>query len=154
MQLLLVEDSENLVKVISHFIEGLFDEIVVEDTLRGALMRVEAEVPDVIWLDLILKDSGGESTIRAIPRFRALCPDSTIVVMSGVPDIKHRVLDMGADAFLSKDSSIKAAQIVGLLGMGCMNRISAGSYEKQSDLLEKVAASLIKLLPPKTAQMT
>lgn len=153
MQLLLVEDSESLVKVISHFMDGLFDSIIPSSTLGGALAHILVETPDVIWLDLTLGDSGSESTIRKIPQIRAACPNSTIVVMSGMQDgyLKHRCMEAGADAFLSKAAPIKAAQIIGLLGAGCLNRLSGENYQRNVELLEKVTQALSKLAPIKAA---
>lgn len=151
MQLLLVEDSESLVKVISHFMDGLFDSIIPASTLEGALAHILVDTPDVIWLDLTLEDSSSEHTLRKIPQIRAACPDATIVIMSGMADgeLKQRCMEAGADAFLSKAVPIKAAQIIGLLGSGCLNRLSGENYEKNVELLEKVTQALTKLTPRK-----
>lgn len=148
MQLLLVEDSETLVKVISHFMDELFDEIVSTSSIEGALLHLATNTPDVIWLDLTLPDSTVGQTMNRIPIFRNMCPHSTIVVMSGVSgdSMKQKCLDMGADAFLSKAAPIKAAQIIGLLAAGCLNRIQGNGLDRTAELMEKVTDALIKLV--------
>lgn len=149
MQLLLVEDSDSLVKVISHIMDGLFESIIHAGTMEGALAHIATETPDVIWLDLVLPDStDADATMSRIPRFRLSCPDATIVVMSGMdgPAVKNRCIALGADAFLSKAAPIRAAQIIGLLASGCLNRIQGGGVDGTAELLEKVTAALMKLI--------
>jgi NarL family two-component system response regulator LiaR len=94
------------------FLEGLRrildtqeDLVVVGEaaTVAAAVEEAERHRPDLILLDLGLKDGSG---LEALPRLQSNCPDSRVIVLSGYgPEQVLPALRRGARGFVSKDTA-------------------------------------------------
>jgi len=104
-RVLLVEDDPDHVTIAQHYLKrlgGRVSAIETCTTLRDAEHHLQDGAFELVLLDLTLPDSVLESTVDAI---EDLCSHRVqIVAMSSldVPEIRQRVLDCGAAAFLPK----------------------------------------------------
>ncbi|GIK37401.1 MAG: hypothetical protein BroJett011_12340 [Chloroflexota bacterium] len=94
------------------------DEVRVRSALQMLLkeepgMKVVAEVAEAEALltqiratrpDLVLLDWGlpGLNAVGSLPALRLVCPQLTVMVISGRPEAGREALAVGADAFVSK----------------------------------------------------
>jgi DNA-binding NarL/FixJ family response regulator len=94
------------------------DEVRVRSALQMLLkeepgMKVVAEVAEAEALltqiratrpDLVLLDWGlpGLGAVGSLPVLRLVCPNLTVIVISGWPEASREALAAGADAFVSK----------------------------------------------------
>lgn len=102
MNVLLVEDDRQCVKMIQNALKGLTRRIDTTDTLSEALHLLSLD-HNVVWLDLSLLDSTSEATLDAIPIIREKCPNVTLLVVSGYGDrYRDQAIHKGADAYASK----------------------------------------------------
>lgn len=100
---LIVDDNAAFVRHISRFL-GRLEFLTVGGTANGALLAIEKakEIqPDLILLDLTMP---GMSGFDALSLLKSAAPEARIIVLSmhDDPPIKERVLNLGADLFVSK----------------------------------------------------
>lgn len=76
------------------------DVVVCAATGGGALVEARARLPRLVLLDLTLPDMKGEDLLKIFKDDRGL----PVIVISGHAggDIERRVLDRGADAYVTK----------------------------------------------------
>jgi len=81
-------------------------EVRVSDTLEGAILELSAYRPDLILLDLGLRDSVGLATLRKL----LVLTDSPIISVTGdeQPDLPGMARSVGAKGFIEKRSSFPA----------------------------------------------
>lgn len=72
-------------------------------SVEAALLRIEKEKPEVIFLDHLL---GGMNGVDSLPILKQKVPNSDIVMVSNVKDVSvlKRALDEGAAKYFTKDS--------------------------------------------------
>ncbi len=107
-KILLVEDEETLRELISFNVQHAGHTIVGIDNANEALMLLEDFLPDLILLDIMLPGLKGDqflTLIRANKKFTQI-PVIIISAKSSEEDIV-RVLEAGADDYLTKPFSIK-----------------------------------------------
>lgn len=82
--------------------------LVVGEASNGleAIDLVAAQHPDALILDISMPRLDG---LQAIERIREESPDTKILVVSGFEEgvMSQQVLDLGADAYLEKGTSLK-----------------------------------------------
>ena len=102
LAVLVVDDSEVLRGLVSHYLDGEYDLQVIAsvDSAAAAVAHASRSRPDVIVLDHELP---GPSGLDVLPELRRLCPGARIVVFSSSLDVRHDVLSRGADEFVSKE---------------------------------------------------
>ena len=107
-RLLLVEDSENFRLVFKALLKDQFRSVVIEEAASGeeALIKMQAFLPDIIFMDDELPDSNGleiTKTIRAV-----YGSDVGIIFLTSHDQdtLKKTALECGADAFFEKGTSI------------------------------------------------
>ena len=107
-KLLLIEDSENFRLVFKALLKDQFRSVVIEEAASGqeALMKMQAFLPDIIFMDGELPDSNGleiTKTIRAVYGSRI----GIIFLTSDDKDtLKKKAFECGANAFFEKGTSI------------------------------------------------
>lgn len=105
LSVLLVEDDADHRMIAEHHLRRLGDRIATTahcGTLAEATRALEDGGVDVVLLDLTLPDSELESTVDAIASLAA--HGAPVIAMSSLdtPDLRARVLERGAAAFLGK----------------------------------------------------
>lgn len=105
MRTLIVEDDPSFAGLIQRFMSEISNDIVIVDTFKDAVrMLTIIPLPDIITLDLALKDYNTEATISHIHVLREANEKSVILVLTGnVTDLdRERIINAGADALLFK----------------------------------------------------
>lgn len=107
MHILLVEDDQRLSEYMVEALgrEGYTLEICATVDEAVAYMSLNAEPPGVVILDRMLGRADGSTLI---PKLKTRFPDAAILVLSSLdmPSEKARILDAGADEYLSKPFSL------------------------------------------------
>ena len=105
MQLLVVDDSPDLLDLVKRSFEREGHEVRVAPTLERARSQVRAKVPDVLVLDVELPDGSGVELCRELRSAHAYFP---ILLLTAHGEVHERVagLDAGADDFLAKPFAV------------------------------------------------
>jgi DNA-binding response OmpR family regulator len=107
MHLLLVEDDPRLSEYMREALgrEGYTVEICATVDEVNAYMATPAESPRVVILDRMLGRADGATLI---PKLKSRYPEAGILVLSSLdmPSEKARIIDMGADEYVSKPFSL------------------------------------------------
>ena len=101
-RVLVVDDEPEMRRALRSILAGHGYEPILAGTATEGLALLERRRPDIILLDLVLPDGDGVDITREIRRERRL--DVPIIVLSahGEEHQKVRVLDLGADDYLTK----------------------------------------------------
>jgi two-component system, OmpR family, response regulator len=104
VRVLLVEDSAVLAGRITELIRRLPRVALIGtvDTEADALRQVASSAPDVLILDLHLRDGSGFGVLRSLRRTQS--PRPKVVVLTGfdLPQYRREAETLGVDAFLNK----------------------------------------------------
>lgn len=104
LRVLLVEDSTVLAGRITELVRRLprVELIGTADTEADALELVASEAPDVLILDLHLRDGSGFGVLRSLGRTNA--PRPKVIVLTGfdLPQFRREAETLGVDAYLNK----------------------------------------------------
>jgi DNA-binding NarL/FixJ family response regulator len=66
---------------------------------KSLLAQIQATHPDLVLLDWELP---GLPAIGSLPTLRIVCPNLSVIALSGRPEARREALAAGADAFVSK----------------------------------------------------
>lgn len=104
VRVLLVEDSGVLAGRITELIRRLprVDLIGTVDTEADALQQVASSAPDVLILDLHLRDGSGFGVLRSLRRAHASRPKVVVLTGFDLPQYRREAETLGVDAFLNK----------------------------------------------------
>lgn len=76
------------------------------DTIEKGEQLLKEEKPDLILLDLIFEENGlgAKNSLGLLEKIKSnpKTKDIKVIVSSGYPDLKERVLELGAEKFLTK----------------------------------------------------
>ncbi|MFC3682471.1 response regulator [Hydrogenophaga luteola] len=101
--LLMVEDHPMLRESLIDYLRTQFPMLELREAsgLEEACQAIRTSSPDLILLDLNLRDASGFTALTVL---RSACPNAGIVVVSGVVDegMELHLRELGADAFVSK----------------------------------------------------
>ena len=109
LKILLVDNHPMILKLLANFLEKEGHEVMTASDGLAALSVLEVYTPDVIFVDLVMPNIGGDKLcriIRSIPRFA----DLFIVILSAIAaedDVDYK--KFGANACIAK-GSIKSIQ--------------------------------------------
>lgn len=103
MNVFIVEDHEWLLEMLKEFVLSIPNASVVgsADTAQGAIAAILAVRPNVVLLDLMLKQGTGFDVLRTV---RKQAPDIRMLVVTSFPTsgIKKACMMGGADGFFDK----------------------------------------------------
>jgi DNA-binding NarL/FixJ family response regulator len=103
MNVFIVEDHAWLLQLLNDLVLGVPHARVVgsADTAQGAIDAILATRPDVVLLDLMLKEGTGFDVLRGV---REQIPNTKILVVTSFPNpgIKKACVIGGADGFFDK----------------------------------------------------
>jgi DNA-binding NarL/FixJ family response regulator len=105
LKTLIVEDHSAQRKSIRELLLGLFPFMVVMEAKdgKGALMSVDAQIPDLIFMDIKLPDGNGLDLTKMIKKEH---PQTRIAIITNhnLPEYREAALKCGGDLFIPKDS--------------------------------------------------
>jgi DNA-binding NarL/FixJ family response regulator len=104
LRVLLVEDSSLLAARLSELLQRLpeIDLIGTVDSESQALNRIAAATPDVLILDLHLREGSGFNVLRVLSRGSQPRPKVIILTNFGLPEYRREAESFGVEAFLDK----------------------------------------------------
>jgi len=105
LRVLLVEDSSLLAGRLAELIHRLpgIDLIDTVDTEADALDRVANSTPDVLILDLHLRDGSGFGVLRSLARAKGRVRPKVIILTNfGLAEYRREAEALGVEAFLDK----------------------------------------------------
>lgn len=132
MRVLIVEDERKLAQVVASALQAEHYDVVVAPTGEDGFLRANAEVFDLVVLDLMLP---GRSGLEILQTLRQRHIDTPVLILTARDGVDDRVLglDLGADDYLVKPFALPEllARIRALLRRG---RPSEGLRLKTADL--------------------
>jgi len=103
---LIVEDNASFRAILKNILISNFPSMTIREAADGleALMEIETETPELIFMDIRLP---GENGIQLTRKIQSSHPATIIVVISNCDTIEYQeaALEAGAKAFVSKTSS-------------------------------------------------
>jgi two-component system response regulator MprA len=121
---LVVEDDPGLRMALEHGLAGYDFTVHAAPSAEDAYALAGDLQPDVILLDWILP--GGDGGATACRRLHDTCPDSRIVMLTGLEDVRDQraAFEAGACRFLRKGMALEAiaSELRAALGRGRFNR--------------------------------
>jgi two-component system, OmpR family, copper resistance phosphate regulon response regulator CusR len=119
VRLLIVEDERKLAQVLSSALEAAHYEVVVAATGEDGSYRANAELFDLVVLDLMLPGRNGLEILQTLRQRRIETPVLILTARDGVDD-RVLGLDLGADDYLVKPFALPEllARIRALLRRG------------------------------------
>src|SRR6266540_5938586 len=119
VRVLVVEDERKLAQVLSSALEAEHYDVVVAPTGEDGFFRANAEVFDLVVLDLMLPGRNGLEILQALRQRQIETPVLILTARDGVDD-RVRGLDLGADDYLVKPFALPEllARIRALLRRG------------------------------------
>ena len=133
MKVLVVEDERKLAEVIRAALQAEHYDVVVSPTGEDGFYRANAEVFDLVLLDLMLPGRNGLEILQTLRQRRVETPVLIVTARDGVDD-RVLGLDLGADDYLVKPFAIPEmlARVRALLRRGRPSdvfRLKAGDLE-------------------------
>ena len=108
-KILIVDDEEALVKNIADFLAVKGHQVFMSTDGDSGLELLKNHSPHLMVLDLHLKEGPAGTQILRVAKM--LKPDLKVIMFTGFgeeDDAKDNCLSLGADAFLSKPTSLKS----------------------------------------------
>ena len=111
MKILIVDDHQEMRRLLRNALSGLASEFTECCDGAGAVATFTRERPDWTIMDLAMEPMDG---LEATRRIKALVPEARIVVLTqhDSPWLRDAARDAGATAFLSKDQLTEIQQML------------------------------------------
>ena len=119
MRVLVVEDERKIAQILASALEAEHYEVVVAPTGEDGFFRANAEIFDLVVLDLMLPGRSGLEILHTLRKRRIETPVLIVTARDGVDD-RVSGLDLGADDYLVKPFALPEllARIRALLRRG------------------------------------
>ena len=114
MKVFLVEDSDLLRERLAHSISELkgIELCGYSDSAKQAVHQIRETEPDVIILDIRLRDGNGFQVLEAV-KTRGKLPTVLVLTNFAYPQYRKKFLDAGADYFFDKSNEFP--QVISVL---------------------------------------
>lgn len=114
LKTLIVEDNATFRQSLKELLRTRFPSMPVEEAADGeeALQRIDAIVPDIIFMDIKLP---GENGLQITKKIKAKYPEIRVIILTyyDLPEHREAAFQCGANHFLSKGTSTQ--EIVDLI---------------------------------------
>ncbi len=105
LRILIVEDNGLFRQTLRESLQMSFPGVAIDEATNGveALQRIQAFVPDLIFMDIKLP---GKSGLELTPKIKAVYPDIIIFILTNydIPECRKAAFRYGADRFIAKES--------------------------------------------------
>src|ERR1039458_8919248 len=103
-RILIVEDDQEIIKLLEQFLSGEGYEVTVASDLSGALTATSSQSPDLVLLDIVLGSEDGRDVFREL----RLISDVPTIFLTGRGLEAERIagLKLGADDYIVKPFSL------------------------------------------------
>jgi two-component system response regulator AtoC len=111
MRILIIDDEESLVKILSKFLQQAGHEVFPAHTATEGLEKAPQLKPDLVFLDLHLPDGLG---IEVLPKLNQVLPTASVVVITGEGSVDSAVaaMKLGAEDYLEKPIDMERMKVV------------------------------------------
>ena len=99
LDLLIVDDEPDMVRGLARILSTRSIQVQQAFGGREAVEMVDQHCPTAVLMDMKMPDLDG---IAAFARMREICPDLTVVFMTGFSEMEDRAISEGAKAVLRK----------------------------------------------------
>ncbi len=117
-RILIIEDNSSYRKLLRETLQKSFPMSTLDEATgeRTALQKIETFIPDLIFMDIRLREENGLELTRKI---KTIHPHIVVFVITayGTPEYQKAVFETGADSFLPKDS-FSAMELQELIELG------------------------------------
>lgn len=105
LRVMLVEDSPVLAGHVAEMIEQLPDVVLtgIADNQKDAIRMLEETLPEILILDLHLREGNGFGVLRGMARVEP-APKVVVLTTFGLPEYRRQAEKLGVAAFLDKSS--------------------------------------------------
>ena len=115
LKILIVEDNNIYRELFKNILQRAFPKVIIEEATDGpeALYKVDAFLPDLIFMDIHLREDNG---IKLTEKIKPIHPEIHIVIFTfyDIPEYREAALQSGADRFFVK-SCLSTAEIEELI---------------------------------------
>lgn len=102
IKILVVDDEKNIVSTLRMFLESDNYKVVEAYTGDGAIKKARSEAPDLILLDIMLRDMTGYEVCNRI-RKDPLTKSIPIIMLTGMGETGRMAgMELGADEYITK----------------------------------------------------
>lgn len=141
VRILVVEDERKLAEVLASALQAEHYDVVVERTGEDGFFRANAEMFDLVLLDLMLPGRGGLEILQTLRKRQVQTP---VLILTARDAVEDRVLglDLGADDYLVKPFALPEllARIRALLRRGRpMDALRLKASDLEVDLVTRRA---------------
>ncbi len=102
-RILIVDDSDRFRTLLKKGLRVSFPTIAIDEAANGdeALQKVDAFLPDLVFMDIRLKEENG---LELTKKIKATHPNITILIVTGfdLPEYRETASQYGVDRFLIK----------------------------------------------------
>ncbi len=131
-KILIVEDDSSFRQLLKKVLQGSFPTIGIDVAADGseALQKVDASLPDLIFMDIRLP---GENGLELTKKIKATYPNIIIFIMTfyDTSEFREAAIQCGADRFLAK-TSLDCEELEGLVKSYLKARSPKNKMEKLS----------------------
>ena len=107
-KILLIDDDEQMRKLISDFMDHQGHEVVIAPDGAFGVSMSALEYPDLILLDMMMPVMSGPEALDLLKREPGLAGIPVVVVSANDdPDLKQQMLDAGVVTYLTKPIDLK-----------------------------------------------
>jgi CheY-like chemotaxis protein len=101
MKVLIVDDSQQIRRMIKRFIRDQVDQFVECEDGSQAFASYKQHSPDLVLMDIKMKSVDG---LKATKQIKTAFPDAWVVVVSqwDSPELRKRALEAGASSYITK----------------------------------------------------
>lgn len=102
MKILIAEDESKLLESLQAFFKAAGHTVSGTETGQGAIDALRADAPDVLLLDMWLKDA--VNGLQVLKESKRIAPKTAVIVVTGLEEesVEEDVLKLGALALLRK----------------------------------------------------
>ena len=111
LDVLVVDDDDFNIKLMTEVCRGIGHTVRTASNGREALHAIQATVPDLVLLDVMMPDIDGFGVLSQVRSARATAELPVIMVTANEDaNARLRAIDLGADDFVNKPFRIKDLQ--------------------------------------------
>lgn len=134
--ILIVEDSLSNLLILTRIIEEQGAHVLQASTGKQALELVEADLPNLILLDIRLPDIDGYQVCQHL-KAQSTVADIPIIFLSGLEETEHKIkaFEIGGQDYITKP--FQAQEVVARVKLQLMNRALQQQVIQQNELLQQ-----------------
>ena len=105
-RLLIIDDELPILDLLKLYFEENGFQVSLAADSKGGLKSLRADKPDLVILDIVLRDEDG---LKLLPQIKEIRPDTKVVMVTGMgypPDLLQEALHRGADGYVAKGSAL------------------------------------------------